>query len=119
MNRGIKTCPNCLNDFILKRLNQKYCSNECRIQKNNDRSREFRELTKKTHHILAKNRNILADLEGEQISEIDLKIKGFEFGYVTNFITNKKSGNPDFICYDYAYRRIKNRKEGLIEVFKL
>lgn len=119
MNRGTKNCPNCLNDFALKRLNQKYCSKDCRIQKNNDRSRIFRELTKTTNHILAKNRHILAELEAEQLSEMELKIKGFQFGFVTNFRTNQESGKTEFICYDYGYRAIKNRKGQLIEIFKL
>jgi predicted nucleic acid-binding Zn ribbon protein len=117
MNTTTKNCPNCHNNFILKRLNQKYCSDACRIQKNNERSRAFRELTKNTNHILAKNRQILSELEAEQLTEIELKIKGFKFGYVTNFISKPKS--TEFICYDYGYRMIENRKGRVIEIFKL
>lgn len=119
MRNEIKKCPNCLNDFIIKRLNQKYCSGSCRIQKNNDRSRAFRELTKKTNHILAKNRNILEALEGQQLSEIDLKIKGFEFGYVTNFRTNQTEKRTEFICYDYGYFFVNTKEGQMIKIFKL
>ncbi|MFT6936776.1 MAG: hypothetical protein ACJA1N_001075 [Saprospiraceae bacterium] len=119
MTQEIEKCPNCLNTFTLKRLNQKYCSDNCRIQKNNANSRKFRELTKTTNHILLKNRNILAALEGEQISEIDLKIKGFDFRYVTNFRTNEQTKQPDFFCYDYGYFFVKTKKTQLIEIFKL
>lgn len=118
MPKEIKDCPNCLNAFTTKRLNQKYCSDNCRIEKNNANSREFRELTKATNHILLKNRNILASLEGKHISEIDLKIKGFNFGYVTNFRSIKEFNRTEFLCYDYGYFTVETKKSRLIEVFK-
>ncbi len=119
MNNETEKCPNCLNTFMLKRLNQKYCSDNCRIQKNNARSRVFRELTKTTNHILRKNRNILASLEGEKLSEIELKIKGFQFGYVTNFRTNNTDKRTEFICYDYGYYAVQDGKEKLVAIFRI
>ena len=119
MHNEVRKCLNCLSNFTIKRLNQKYCSDSCRIQKNNARSRAFRELTKTTNHILLKNRNILAVLEGEELSDIDLKIKGFEFSYVTNFRTNQETKQTEFICYDYGYFFINKKRGQMIKIFKL
>jgi|GEM_PF-2193666 hypothetical protein len=118
MPKETKNCPNCLNTFIAKRLNQKYCFDSCRIEKSNARSRDLRELTKTANKTLLKNRNILATFEGERLSEIDLKIKGFKFGYVTNFRTNA-SNETEFICYDYGYFVIEKKGVRSVESFAL
>jgi reverse gyrase len=113
----MKKCPTCDNRFVAKRLNQKYCSDNCRIQKNNEKGRGFRELTKETNHILLNNRNILAVLVGRKISKIDLKIKGFKFGYITKFEWNEVTKQTIFFCYDYGYFEIE--KGELIAVVKI
>lgn len=114
----MKICPTCNNRFIAKRLNQKYCSDSCRIKKNNEKSRSFRELTKTTNQILLTNRNILENLVNQEISEVDLKIKGFQFDYVTNFRSNKANNRTEFFCYDYGYFFNKKSGEVLISVIK-
>ncbi len=113
----IKKCPTCQNRFEAKRLNQKYCSDNCRVKKNNQKGRGFRELTKETNHILLNNRNILEALAVREISEVDLKIKGFKFGYITRFQWNETENRKEFFCYDYGFFEIKKGESvGIIKM---
>lgn len=111
MNELNKNCPNCEREFVAARLNQRYCSRFCQIQKNNKDAKEkrsMRRLTKGINNVLWENRECLHDLweqmdEPEEAFGVDLEIdEYFDTDYFTGYKTNE-DGVRWYFCYDFTY----------------
>lgn len=103
-----KTCLNCGQPFTANRLDQKYCSGDCRIQFNNHATRAKRHgheaVTAPINFILWKNREALARFEDrERVKLDDLLRAGFQPGFITHFALDDKSGENQLFCYDRGY----------------
>ncbi len=99
-----KTCRTCGEPFY-GRLNQDYCSKECRFEFNNVRARENKEQISSILKILLKNREILKEIYEAGITEIfktELKSKRYNFIYLTHQL--KSESKKDFIfCFEFGF----------------
>lgn len=119
-NQYEKTCPNCGDPFTAKRLNQDYCSADCRVQFNNHQAIQNRatvsETTAIVNAILLKNREVLRRLseKNEQVSLMELTQEGFQTNYITYFEPGKH-GETKFFCYDYGYIFLNEKTLKIIQ----
>ena len=104
-----KLCPECKENFDARRLNQKFCSAECKIRYNNRNIRKTYYTRKQediissdVNSVILKNRKLLKQFEGKTVKLEVLKELGFVTRYITeyDFVDNKKSV---FYCYDMGY----------------
>ncbi len=105
-----KNCTNCQTEFE-GRSNQRFCSTRCKNEYNNARHRASSQVTKPIDDILHRNHRILTEILEEQsqamVTQAELAMKGFQFGYVTGIAT-KERPNDLFLCYNLAFT-IKGR----------
>lgn len=104
-----KQCPECKNHFEARRLNQKFCSAECKIRYNNRTLRTHYHARKKedsicrdVNNILFKNRKILKQFEGKTVKIEELTQRGFVLRFITQF-ERKDDKKNIFYCYDIGY----------------
>lgn len=96
-----KLCNEC-GDKFSGRSDAKYCSDHCRSAFNNKAHGYADSYVRKVNVILRKNRRILSELNPNgktRVKEADLRIKGFEFNFLTNTYTTK-AGKMYCFCYD-------------------
>ena len=103
-----KTCLNCGQQFTANRLDQKYCSGDCRMQFNNHATRAKRnsqaDIVAPINFVLWKNREVLAQFAGRETVKLDELLQaGFQPGFITHFAIDKKSGRNELFCYDRSY----------------
>ena len=104
-----KLCPECKENFDARRLNQKFCSAECKIHYNNRNIRATYHTRKQediissdVNSVILKNRKLLKQFEGKTVKLEELQKLGFALRYVSQF--EPKDGKKTlFYCYDMGY----------------
>ncbi|NQX43647.1 hypothetical protein SAMN05421820_12317 [Pedobacter steynii] len=102
------------------RADQKFCSQHCRNNYNNDHKDPQQDPVKAINKILRKNREILKKLNPDgktKISKQHLLATGFRFDYFTHLYQNKK-GNTYHFCYEYGYLSLENEEYLLVTEYK-
>ncbi len=103
----------CNKEFIAKRLNQKYCSPECKIKENNLKAKIKRDATKTTDFYLKNNRRIL---EGKykagkiEVTLDELESQGFIYSYHTE--TKKETNLKIKVPFYYEFGLVKYDEES-------
>ena len=99
-----RSCRSCGVPFY-GRLNQNYCSKECRFDFNNALARKQKLEIKGIYKILLKNRGILKqfiDSGQTEVSRADLIAKHYNFTYLTHQL--KTDQNVAYVfCFEYGY----------------
>jgi hypothetical protein len=111
----IRSCKEC-EEVLRGRIDQKFCSDQCRTTYNNRINRDSCDLMRKINYILRRNRRILKALfsnKSKLIRREELLEKGFNFQYHTKTIINKE-GKLYVFCYDLGYVNFKDDKYFLI-----
>jgi hypothetical protein len=84
-----KNCPQCEQEFVPKRKDQVYCSDECRHDHNNEKKKKENEVDYEAEKRLRKNAKILKKIlnhpfyKGFRIDRIFLEYERFDFNVVT------------------------------------
>ena len=104
-----KLCPECKENFDARRLNQKFCSAECKIRYNNRNIRATYHTRKQediissdVNSVILKNRKLLKQFEGKTVKLEELQKLGFALRYVSQF-DPKDDKKTLFYCYDMGY----------------
>jgi hypothetical protein len=105
-----KFCQEC-GDKLHGRIDKKYCSDQCRNAYNNRvKSGAGLAVVRKINGILARNRNILAELNPTgktSVHKSKLQKKGFIADYITQIYTTR-AGRTYYYCYDQGYFTVEN-----------
>ena len=115
INKYVKQCPHCENEFVANHLNRKYCSEICKRAAFRDKKARIRTNMRTEDGIELKNDKILAGLDSEKIvltNEI-LKNKGFNFNYY-----HKKLKFNDGMLYIFKYNFNMFINEENIKIIK-
>ena len=109
----LKNCNQCQIRFSPKRSDQKFCSLKCKNRQNNKKvMAEYHQrkredvVTKETHTVLIRNRNLLKANCDKQILIDSLEKVGFVLNTCTRFEQPKDSESPLLFCYDFGYQFI-------------
>ncbi len=109
-----KVCPVCEQQYEANRLNQVYCSTQCKSRYNNHKASNskltYNAITEKKNKELWKNRGILEMFEGQEVNIDMLKKMGFKLNYVTNFYLDNKLKKNVLVVYDFAYIFLDEKK---------
>jgi len=92
------------------RIDQKFCSDQCRNTYNNRLNKDESSLMKNINNRLRKNRRILKELNPNgkaKVKKQTLLAKGFSFKYFTN-VYKTKEGKVYYFCYEYGYLPLDN-----------
>ena len=107
--RGCLSCDTELDG----RLDQKFCSKNCRNNYNNAKYRETEAKMRDVIKILKSNRKLAMDLSerGQQpYSKEELKGRGYDFNYHTN-TWSENTVNIYIFCFDYGLLHLKEKNE--------
>lgn len=111
-----RECIHCGNE-LRGRIDQKYCSNQCRTEYHNFQNRDISKFMTNVNNLLRKNRRILAALNPDgkaKVTKPQLLDEGFNFYYFTNeYVT--KSGKRYLFCYDQGYLEIEEGVYALVQ----
>jgi len=102
------------------RADQKFCSQHCRNNYNNEHKNPLQDPVKAINKILRKNRELLKKLNPDgktKISKQQLLASGFRFDYFTHLYQNKK-GNTYHFCYEYGYLPLENEEYLLVTEYR-
>jgi len=95
---------------LVGRVDQKFCSDQCRNNYNNKQNRDENALMRNINRQLRKNRRILKSLNPNgkaKVKKHTLLSKGFSFKYFTNVYKNKE-GKVYYFCYEQGYLPLNN-----------
>lgn len=113
MKVDITTCPNCKVEFPKKRKNQRYCSQKCRMQFNNEKYDLKGSKFKEINGYLRRNFRIIMKLLGDDksatVDKTTLLKKGFTFEVFTHHEMVDGLKHPLPGIYDYYYYRLDNK----------
>ncbi len=112
MNRYCLECGTVLRG----RIDQKFCSDQCRNTYNNRLNKDESALMKNINNRLRKNRRILKELNPNgkaKVKKQTLLSKGFNFKYFTN-VYKTKEGRVYYFCYEYGYLPLDNDFYALV-----
>lgn len=112
-------CKFCSTKFVLKRSDQKFCSNKCRSRYFNKHDIQNSEIVIGTNKILLKDYKILTKYLGKR-KEVEvladrLRFRGFSFNSCTYLETMNGLDNDSPVLYDLCYYRIEDN----IKIFKI
>ena len=111
-----RLCHNC-NTRLFGRVDQKFCSDQCRTDFNNRLNGEANNLIRRINRILQKNRRIMKMLNPNGRSRIH-KSKMIDMGFNFKYYTHRskvKSGNEYYFCYDQGYLSCDEEYYSIIE----
>ena len=100
-----RKCKNC-ESKLLGRVDQKFCSAQCRSDFNNRLNGKDNNLIRRIDGILRKNKRIMESLNPDgrmKIHRSKLIEMGFDFNYFTNTYKTK-NGTTFYFCYDLGYQ---------------
>ena len=114
-------CLQCGKELKSGRIDKKFCNENCRTQyHNNQKIAEHVEI-KKINGIIKNNRKILKSLLGNDkfvnVAHEDLLKKGFEFDYLTHYVTSQVKKNKYVFCYNYGYHEYEKNKYKVVKSF--
>jgi predicted nucleic acid-binding Zn ribbon protein len=99
------------------RRDQKYCSDQCRVEFNNELNRDVSKFMTNINNMLRKNRRILEKLNPTgktKVTKAQLLDEGFNLHYFTNeYIT--KTGNVYHFCYEQGYIELDDDMFALVK----
>lgn len=104
-----KVDPHTQEEFIPKRKNQKFASEQNKIDFNNEKARKEREIRKEIDSKILKNYRILkSKIEDEQqvnVHEAELIREGFDYRFINHFKKIKYKGDDKQVLgiYDLFY----------------
>ncbi len=105
-------CKFCSSKFVLKRSDQKFCSNKCRSRSYNKYDIQNSEIVKKTNKRLLNDYKILTKRikDKKEVEVLDglLRFDGFSFESSTHFETIDGQNNLRPVLYDLCYYRIND-----------
>lgn len=104
-----RACAEC-GGRLMGRVDQKFCSDQCRNTYNNRLNKDDSSLMKNINNQLRKNRRILKELNPEgkaKVKKHTLQSRGFSFKYFTN-VYKTKEGKVYYFCYEYGYLALDN-----------
>lgn len=104
-----RVCAEC-GGRLMGRVDQKFCSDQCRNTYNNRLNKDDSSLMKNINNQLRKNRRILKELNPEgkaKVKKHTLQSRGFSFKYFTN-VYKTKEGKVYYFCYEYGYLALDN-----------
>jgi YHS domain-containing protein len=115
-----KECPGCSEIYEARRLNQSFCTPQCKNRFHNNNSRAARLATKTRKSITAKydnvlwnNRQLLKANAGKRVNLEELKKLDFQTNLITHF-KEITAGKNRFFCYDTSY---EYHDEETIQIF--
>jgi len=100
----------------LGRIDQKFCSDQCRNTYNNRLNKDETGYMKQVNRALRKNRRILRELNPSgkaKASKPVLLSKGFDFKFFTHVFKNKE-GKIYYFCYEYGYLPLDHQLFALV-----
>ena len=105
-----------------KRIDTKFCDEECRSDYYNRLKNEESAEIKKIQNTLKSNRRILKNLLGknhEVIIEKAVLLKlGFNFDYHTHRVISKTRQNEFIFSFNYGYHGMDNNQYKIVKSFK-
>jgi len=110
-----KQCLDC-GEPIVGRSDKKFCSDICRTNYNNSRSKGDLKYMRSVNSALKKNRKILRELNPEGKSKVSKRVlenKGFNFRFFTN-VYKTKSAKVYYFCYEEGYLPIEGNMFALV-----
>ena len=96
-------CLECGKEIPYGRVNQLYCSNQCKDKHNNKLKRRKSRVKRQVLEILDKNYTILSDLIHQGIDEIDIT-EAAQMGYNPDYVTYYRKCRRRTTCYCYDIR---------------
>lgn len=110
MKREKNNCKHCKSEFVLKRSDQKFCSNKCRSRFYNKNSIRNSEIVKSTNKLLLKDYKILVNRikDRKEIKVVGgiLKKKGFSFTSSTYYKKFEDLNQLYPVLYDLCYYEV-------------
>ena len=107
-----RACIEC-GDKLFGRVDQKYCSDQCRSSYNNKLKSDANNYVRNINNILRKNRRILEKFNPEgktvKVKRQKLLEEGFRFSYFTNIYEKIYH-----FCYDHGYLELDNDVFALV-----
>lgn len=111
-----RECIQCGNE-LRGRADQKYCSDQCRVEFHNAQNRDISKFMTNINNLLRKNRRILAKMNPNgkaKVTKAQLLDEGFNFHYFTNeYVT--KAGKIYYFVYDQGYIEVEDHLFTLVE----
>ena len=101
---------------LMGRIDQKFCSDQCRNTYNNRLNKDESALMKNINNRLRRNRRILKELNSNgkaKVKKQTLLARGFSFKYFTNLYKTKE-GRIYYFCYEYGYLPLDNDFYALV-----
>ena len=117
MEEEKKKCLYC-GELLIGRIDKKFCCDSCRNSYNYEKTHKQVNMIRKVNAILARNRNILEELNPNGKSFVtrqQLKEKGFDFKYFTSIYTTKLGSVYHFV-YEQGYVPKENDKDHFVLV---
>jgi predicted nucleic acid-binding Zn ribbon protein len=112
-----RKCLEC-GDILTGRIDQKFCSDQCRNTYNNQLNRDENAYMRNVSRQLRKNRRILKELHNGVSHTVEKHIllsRGFSFNYFTSLSRNGQ-GETCYYCFEQGYRETD---DGRILIFGL
>lgn len=109
------TCPECEEDYVPNRSDQKYCKQKCRNKKNNRIYKSINSDTQPIDRVLHRNYQILSGLQVSKLTRNELTSLGFNLRYFTHQTRLKKDNTPVYCVYHLGYYY---RPDNLIYIVK-
>ncbi len=97
------------------RSDQKFCSDQCRANFNNQHKKEHEKLILSVNKVLRKNRSILKQINPKGKSTVKkqyLLNEGFNFNYFTSVYESQQLKYR--FCYEYGYAFSENEEKVII-----
>jgi hypothetical protein len=104
--RSKRQCPICCKK-IVGRSDKRFCSSPCKSNYHKRLSASTQDATTEIDKILHRNRSILLEMIGKNLTQIkvpliELERRKFNFNYMTKYIANKQ-GKVYHYVYDFSY----------------
>lgn len=110
-----RKCLEC-GEKLYGRLDQKYCSDQCRSSYNNKLNSDPNNFVRNINNILRKNRRILESFNPAgktiKVHKDKLMEQGFKFNYFTNIYKTKTKTYR--FCYEQGYLELDNGWMALV-----
>jgi predicted nucleic acid-binding Zn ribbon protein len=111
-----RSCMQCGNKLFGRR-DQKYCSDQCRVEYNNILNRDVSKFMTNINNLLRKNRRILEKMNPNgksKVTKTQLLDEGFNFNYFTNEYKTKAGKSYKFV-YEQGYLELEEGVFALVE----
>lgn len=111
----------CKKSFKAKRLNQDYCSLDCKKKANNGKARELRLLTKPIDDKVKLNRSLLERFYKQEKTLVvshELVLLGFDFTKHTGMVKDEKGQYTIPQYQNYSLRKVSDNQYKIDQLWK-